>query len=81
VEPGQIENPLAGKWETKTEGLLWRPFKLYWKKLLSVSLMLLLPGGLWILGLFLIASALNWGAGMQPVQEKQFEKWKEESDS
>jgi len=53
-----MENLLGGKWETKTEGLFWRPFKPSWKKLLSVSL-LLLPGGLWILGLFLIASALN----------------------
>jgi hypothetical protein len=54
---------------------LWRPLKLYWKKLLYFSLMLLLPGGLWILGLCLVAYALNWGAEMQACQMKQFKKW------
>jgi hypothetical protein len=73
-----MENLLGGKSEIKTEGLFWRPFKPYWKKSLFVSLMLLLPGGLWILGLFLIASALNWGAEMEAYQEKQFKKWKGE---
>jgi hypothetical protein len=75
-----MENLLGGKWEPKTEGLFWRPLKLYWKKLLSVSLLLLLPGGLWILGLFLVAYALNRGAEMQAYQEKQFKKWKGEHD-
>ena len=60
MELGQMQNLLGAKSETKAESLFWRPFKLYWKKLLSVSLIFLLPGGLWILVLFLIAYALNW---------------------
>jgi hypothetical protein len=69
-----MENLHGGKRVTEMEGLFWRPFKLYWKKLLSASFLLLLPGGLWILGLFLIASALNWGTEMQAYQGKQIKK-------
>jgi hypothetical protein len=77
VEP---ENLLAGKWETKTEGPFWKLYKPYGKKLLYLSLMLLLPGGFWILGLCLVAYALNWGAEVHALQEKQIENWKGEHD-
>jgi hypothetical protein len=66
-----IENLLVGKWETKTEVPFWRLFKPYCKRVLYLSLMLLLPGGLWILGLCLVAYAFNWGAIMHAYQEKQ----------
>jgi hypothetical protein len=58
--------------------VFWRLFKLYWKKLSFVVLMLILPGGLWILGLCAVVWALNWGAEMQAYQEEQYRRWKEE---
>ena len=65
MPPGELETLLANL-ETCTierKGLLWRLFKLYWKKLLFIALMLLLPGGLIVLFLCVTVWALNWEIG------------------
>ena len=80
MQPGEMEELLVSL-ETcpiQKKGLFWRLLKLYWKKLSFVVLMLILPGGLWILGLCAVVWALNWGAEMQAYQEEQYRRWKEE---
>ena len=80
MEPPQIENLLGGKWESKREAPFGRLLKQSWKKLLYLSLMLLLPGGLWILGLCLVAYTVHWAAEMHALQEKQLKNLKAQHD-
>ena len=46
MQPGEMEELLAslGTCPIQKKGLFWRLFKLYWKKLLFIALMLVLPG-------------------------------------
>ncbi|MGD0781587.1 MAG: radical SAM protein [Candidatus Aminicenantales bacterium] len=58
----------------------WRLLKLYWKKLLFIALMLVLPGGLIVLFLCATAWALNWEHEMTAYMDATYKKWKEEHD-
>jgi len=80
MRPGEFEELLTslGTCPIQKKGLSWRLFKLYWKKLSFIVLMLILPGGLWILGLCAAVWVLNWGREMQAYQEEQHRRGKEE---
>ncbi len=80
MQPGEYEDLLCENWEVQTKGLIWRLLKLYWKKLSFILLMLILPGGLWILGLCAAAWALNWGKELNAYMDATYKKWKEEHD-
>ena len=78
MRPGELEELYFENWEVQTKGLFWRLLKLYWKRLSFIVLMLILPGGLWILGLCAAVWLLNWGEEMQAYQEEKYRRWKEE---
>ena len=79
MRPGELEELYFTGWEVKTKGLVWRLLKVYWKKLSFILLMLILPGGLWILGLCAAAWALNWEKEMTAYFDEEFRRWKEEN--
>ena len=82
MQPGEMEELLVGL-ETcpiQKKGLVWRLLKLYWKKLLFIALMLVLPGGLIVLLLCVTAWALNWEQEMTAYMDATYKKWKEEHD-
>ena len=82
MQPGEMEELLVSL-ETcpiQKKGLVWRLFKLYWKKLLFIALMLMLPGGLIVLFLCATAWALNWEQAMTAYIDETYKKWKEEHD-
>ena len=82
MQPGEMEKLLAslGTCPIQKKGLFWRLFKLYWKKLLFVALMSVLPGGLIVLFLCVTVWALNWGHEMTAYMDETYKKWKEEHD-
>jgi hypothetical protein len=82
MRPGEMEELLAslGTCPIQKKGLFWRLFKLYWKKLLFIALMLVLPGGLIVLFLCATAWALNWEHEMTAYMDATYKKWKEEHD-
>jgi hypothetical protein len=82
MQPGELEKLLASL-ETcpiQKKGLVWRLLKLYWKKLLFIALMLLLPGGLIVLSLCITVWALNWEKEMTAYFDKSFRQWKKDND-
>jgi len=82
MQPGELEKLLASL-ETcpiQKKGLVWRLLKLYWKKLLFIALMLVLPGGLLVLFLCITVWALNWEREMTAYMDETYKTWKEEHD-
>ena len=80
LRPGELEELYFTGWEVKTKGLVWRLLKLYWKKLLFIALMLLLPGGLIVLFLCVTVWALNWEKEMTAYLDATFRKWKKDNE-
>jgi len=72
MEPEKLP---AANWVAKTHGAFWKLYTPHWKKLLYLSLMLLLPGGFWVLGLGLVTYTLNWGTMVHALQKKHFKNW------
>ena len=82
MQPGELEKLLAslGTCPIQKKGLFWRLLKLYWKKLLFIALMLMLPGGLIVLFLCAAAWALNWEREMTAYTDAEFRKWKKDNN-
>jgi len=82
MQPGEMEELLASlqTCPIQKKGLFRRLLKLYWKKLLFIALMLVLPGGLIVLLLCATAWALNWEHEMTAYMDETYKKWKEEHD-
>ena len=84
MQPGEMEELLVSL-ETcpiQKKGLVWRLLKLYWKKLLFIALMLVLPGGLLVLcscsatvDLGSLTRALATGAAHANAQAIVIERW------
>jgi len=82
MRPGEMEELLAslGTCPIQKRGLFWRLLKLYWKKLLFIALMLVLPGGLIVLFVCAFFWALNWEQEMTAYFDATFRKWKKDND-
>jgi len=82
MRPGEMEELLAslGTCPIQKRGLFWRLLKLYWKKLLFIALMLVLPGGLIVLFVCACFWALNWEQEMTAYFDATFRKWKKDND-
>jgi len=78
MQPGEYEELLCENWQVQAKGLFWRLFKLYWKKVSFVLLMLFLPGGLWVLSLCAAVWALNWEKEMTAYFDEKYRRWKED---
>jgi len=82
MQPGELEKLLVSL-ETcpiQKKGLFLRLFKLYWRKLLFIALMLILPGGLVVLFVCACVYALNWEREMTAYFDATFRKWKKDND-
>jgi len=82
MRPGEMEELLAslGTCPIQKKGLVRRLFKLYWKKLTFIGLMLILPGGILVLFVCAAVWALNWEHEMTAYMDETYKKWKEEHD-
>ena len=81
MKPGELDE-LPVSIETcpiQKKGLSRRMLNLYWKKWLSIALMLVLPGGLIVLFLCVTAWPLNWGREMTAYMDETYKKWREDN--